>query len=153
VPQVEQAAKASGRTALVLRDLSLPAGERPAQVLILAQMGRLLEAYAISDVAIVGGTLRPFGGHNPLEPASQGAVTVVGPYTQNIKDDMDYLTSRSGALVVNESTLGPAIADILAQDEKRRSMGLAAVRAIEDKKGIAARCVDAMLRRNLLPRE
>jgi 3-deoxy-D-manno-octulosonic-acid transferase len=152
VPQVEQAARALGRTALVLRGLSLPAGERPAQVLILAQMGRLLEIYAISDVAIVGGTLRPFGGHNPLEPASQGAVTVVGPYTQNIKDDMDYLTSRSGALVVNESSLGAAITEILTHDEKRRNMGLAAARAVEAKKGIAARCVDAMLRRNLLPR-
>jgi hypothetical protein len=53
---------------------------------------------------------------------------------------------------VNESTLGAAITEILTDDEKRRNMGLAAVRAVEAKKGIAARCVDAMLRRNLLPR-
>jgi 3-deoxy-D-manno-octulosonic-acid transferase len=153
VPQVEQAVKALGRTVLVLPELSLPAGERPAQVMILAQMGHLLETYAISDVAVVGGTLRPFGGHNPLEPASQGAVTVVGPYTQNIRDDIDYLMSRSCALVVDESTIGAVIGGMLTQDEKRRSMGLAATRAIEDKKGIAARCVEAMLRRNLIPRE
>jgi 3-deoxy-D-manno-octulosonic-acid transferase len=113
-------------------------------------MGRLLETYAISDVAIVGGTLRPFGGHNPLEPASQGAVTVVGPYTQNIKDDMAYLTSKQAAVVVDETTLGPEVARVLAEDEIRRSMGEAAARAVRDRKGIAAGCVREMMERGLL---
>ncbi|HVP56566.1 MAG TPA: glycosyltransferase N-terminal domain-containing protein [bacterium] len=153
VPQIEQAAKSFGRKVTVVRGLDLPAGETPSEVIILAQMGHLLETYAISDVAIVGGTLRPFGGHNPLEPASQGVVTVVGPFTQNIRDDMSYLTSRSCALAVDEFTLGQAVADILADEEKRQAMGRAAARAVEDKKGIAQRCVDAMVRRGLLPRE
>lgn len=153
VPQIEQVCANLGYTFLTLSDLRLPVGdvhEEP-QVLILAQMGRLLETYAISDVAIIGGTLKPFGGHNPLEPASQGCVTVVGPYIQNIEDDVEYLTSRSCAFVVSEGDLGRTVADILSQDERRKSLGLAAARAVEEKKGIAEECVQAIIRRNLLP--
>ncbi|HEC82876.1 MAG TPA: hypothetical protein ENI46_00135, partial [Firmicutes bacterium] len=72
-------------------DISNPFGSGKAgslDFLLVAQMGRLLEMYAIADIAIVGGTFRPFGGHNPLEPVSQGAVTIVGPFTQNIDDDI-----------------------------------------------------------------
>ena len=152
VPQIEQAAEALGWPALVLSDLRLPEGRPPAGVMILAQMGRLLEIYAISDVAIVGGTLRPFGGHNPLEPASQGVATVVGPYTHNIKDDMAYLTARQAALVVDEAGLGPAVARLLERDDVRLAMGQAAARAVLDRKGIAAGCVGEMARRGLLPR-
>lgn len=153
VPEVEQACRTEGLSYATLSRLGTVRGEggRGVDVLILAQMGRLMEVYAISDIGIVGGTFRPFGGHNPLEPASQGCVTLVGPHIGNIKDDIDYLTSRSCAFVVSEAGLADKVVQLLTDGGMRSRVGRLAVQAVEEKKGIAARCVEAMLRRDLLP--
>jgi 3-deoxy-D-manno-octulosonic-acid transferase len=42
-------------------------------------MGELLVFYAAADVAFVGGSLVPVGGHNLLEPAALGIPVVTGP--------------------------------------------------------------------------
>ena len=54
-----------------------------AQVLLLDTMGELTAFYAASDVAFVGGSLVPVGGHNLLEPAALGVPVITGPHTQN----------------------------------------------------------------------
>lgn len=153
VPAIEQLCRNLGLTSATVTDMRAkppqPAGKP--DVIILAEMGRLIEVYAISNVAIVGGTFRPFGGHNPLEPASQGCATVVGPHIANIRDDIEYLTSRSAAFVVLEPQLGPRVKDLLSSDRSLDEIGRSAVRAVEEKKGIAAKCVSVMLRRGLLP--
>lgn len=41
--------------------------------------GELSTAYCFAEVVFVGGSLKPFGGQNFIEPAIQGAVTVTGP--------------------------------------------------------------------------
>jgi 3-deoxy-D-manno-octulosonic-acid transferase len=153
VAQIEEACHAAGFTFARITELSDSVGgpgARP-EVLILARMGLLMAAYGVSDVAVVGGTFKPFGGHNPLEPASQGCVTLVGPHIQNIRDDIEYLTQRRCAYAVDEVSLGNTLADLLAGEDTRKQMGEAAVRAVADKKGIAAGCVRIMLERNLLP--
>jgi 3-deoxy-D-manno-octulosonic-acid transferase len=150
VQEIEGVCRTEGLSCLTLTDLEGQAGAGGADVIVLAQMGRLMDVYAISDVGIVGGTFRPFGGHNPLEPASQGCITLVGPHIANIRDDIDYLTSRSCAFVVNEAGLGATVVGLLSDPGRRDEIRLRAVRAVEEKKGIAAKCVEAMVRRNLL---
>ncbi len=39
--------------------------------------------YAAADIAFVGGSLVPVGGHNLLEPAALGVPVITGPYTQS----------------------------------------------------------------------
>jgi 3-deoxy-D-manno-octulosonic-acid transferase len=153
VPQIEQACDSAGFTYARITELAGPSDRSGAlpEVLILARMGLLMAAYGISDVAVVGGTFKPFGGHNPLEPASQGCVTLVGPHIENIRDDIEYLAGRSCAFVVDEAGLGGRLAELLAGDGDRKRMGEAAIRAVADKKGIAAGCVRIMLERDLLP--
>jgi 3-deoxy-D-manno-octulosonic-acid transferase len=154
VPAIEHLCRMLGLSSATVTDMqprpAQPAG-RP-DVIILAAMGHLIEVYGISDIGIVGGTFRPFGGHNPLEPASQGCVTIVGPNIANIRDDMEYLTSRSAALVLLEHQLGQKVMELLLSDRSLEEIGRSAVRAIEANKGIAARCVSSMLKRGLLPR-
>jgi 3-deoxy-D-manno-octulosonic-acid transferase len=120
-------------------------------VLLVAQMGRLLEIYSISDVAVVGGTLMPWGGHNPLEPASQGIATVVGPHTENITDDVQYMRSRGCVFLAEEAGLGPVLCRVLSERRTRESAGRAAVEAVLDRRGIAARSVEMMAQAGLLP--
>ncbi|MFZ1947215.1 MAG: glycosyltransferase N-terminal domain-containing protein [bacterium] len=152
VPRIEELCRSRGFDCRLISDLAAPAGAavRGEEVLVLARMGLLLETYGISDIALVGGTFGPYGGHNPLEPASQGCVTVVGPHTQNIQDDMTYLIERSCAVVVGEGEAPARIAGLVAGGEELARMGRAAIAAVGEKKGVAARCVAAMDRRGVL---
>ena len=58
------------------------AGAVCAPVVLVDAMGVLAGLYARARVAFVGGSLRPFGGHNPVEPVLAGAPVLFGPYTE-----------------------------------------------------------------------
>jgi 3-deoxy-D-manno-octulosonic-acid transferase len=45
--------------------------------------GELKTAYAFASVVFVGGSLKPLGGQNVIEPSIHGAVTVIGPYYED----------------------------------------------------------------------
>ncbi len=57
----------------------------PKSVVLWDRFGELERAYSIGDAAFVGGSLRPCGGHNFLEPLSYGLIPCVGPFLQNFK--------------------------------------------------------------------
>ncbi len=56
------------------------------EVILLDTVGELLSAYAAADIAFVGGSLVPKGGHNILEPALYGVPTIVGPHMENFRE-------------------------------------------------------------------
>lgn len=55
-------------------------------VIILDTFGELAAVYAVGDVAFVGGSLIPKGGHNILQPIAQGKPVLFGPYTFKARD-------------------------------------------------------------------
>jgi len=57
----------------------VPAGS----VILWDVFGELSSAYAVAQAAFVGGTLRPLGGQNFLEPLGQGVVPCIGPYWEH----------------------------------------------------------------------
>lgn len=69
----------------VRRSLSEPP-TASTQVLLGDTMGELLFLYALADVAFVGGSLVPTGGHNLLEPAALGKPVLTGPHLFNFLD-------------------------------------------------------------------
>jgi len=64
-------------------------------VLIVDKLGVLRPLYKISDLAIVGGTFVPVGGHNLAEPALMGAPVIFGPFTFKV-EEMARLLEREG---------------------------------------------------------
>jgi 3-deoxy-D-manno-octulosonic-acid transferase len=64
-------------------------------VFILDSHGDLASLYAAADLALLGGTFAPHGGHNPNEAALHGVPVITGPYTNNIEADVALL-SRAG---------------------------------------------------------
>ena len=52
-------------------------------ILILDTLGELAQYYALSDIAFVGGSLVPWGGHNLLEPAYYQKPVFFGPHMEN----------------------------------------------------------------------
>ncbi|MEQ6917894.1 lipid IV(A) 3-deoxy-D-manno-octulosonic acid transferase [Halomonas aquatica] len=87
-------------------------------------MGELLELYGAADLAFVGGSLVPIGGHNLLEPASLGVPVLTGPELANFSDVAEVMR-EAGALT--EVADGKALTDTLVRlfDDEPSRHGLA----------------------------
>ncbi|UCC78908.1 MAG: hypothetical protein JSW64_11575 [Candidatus Zixiibacteriota bacterium] len=72
-------------------------------VLIVNTMGELPGFYSLADIAFVGGSLVPIGGHDPVEPASMGKAVVFGPYMDNAAEAASALLKSGGATEVKNS--------------------------------------------------
>jgi len=66
-------------------------------IFLLDTMGEMMRFYAACDIAFVGGSLVPLGGHNVLEPAALGVPVVVGPHMFNFLEITQQLAA-GGAL-------------------------------------------------------
>jgi 3-deoxy-D-manno-octulosonic-acid transferase len=87
---------------------------RRADVLLLDTLGELAGAYGAADVAFIGGTLLPVGGHNVLEAARAGTPVVVGPHHWNVEGIVSRLVAAgAGAVAAGPSELAPALARFL----------------------------------------
>lgn len=62
-----------------------PAASQATGCLIVDSHGLLSRLYGLADVAFVGGTLAPLGGHNILEPLRRGIPVVVGESFESIR--------------------------------------------------------------------
>lgn len=69
-------------------------------VLILDTLGELAKFYALSDVAFVGGSLIPWGGHNLLEPAYYAKPVFFGPHMDNFSHLAEIFVEAGAARVV-----------------------------------------------------
>lgn len=106
-------------------------------------MGEVPLFYSASDVAFVGGTLVPVGGHNLLEPAALGLPVVTGPHlfnTQEIADMFDRLGALT--LVNDEVQLASAVAGLLRNPDEARRLGNAGHAIVLDNRGALQRLLE-----------
>lgn len=108
-------------------------------VLLLDTIGELAALYAIADVAFVGGSLVPRGGHNIIEPAQHGVATVVGNHTENFRDIVSLFHSRDAVRIVGPAELPLVLLDLLANDAERRALGQRAAETMRSQIGATAR--------------
>jgi 3-deoxy-D-manno-octulosonic-acid transferase len=107
-----------------------------AEVMLLDSLGELLDFYAASDVAFVGGSLVPIGGHNLLEPAALGLPILTGPHNSNSADAARLLIGNGAVQVVqNPQELADKVVTLLAEPETRTRMGAAGRAFVEANKG------------------
>jgi 3-deoxy-D-manno-octulosonic-acid transferase len=125
-----------------------PAGN--AQVLLVDTVGELGALYGAADVAFVGGSLVPIGGHNLLEPAALGIPVLTGPHYSNGKDIARLLLDRGAALQVSDAReLAAAVKRLLADPTERRRVGAIGKEIVEANRGSVARLlalIEALLR-------
>jgi 3-deoxy-D-manno-octulosonic-acid transferase len=116
-----------------------------AQVLLVDSLGELASMYAAADVAFVGGSLAPIGGHNLLEPAALGLPVLSGPYQANNKEVAALLfSSGAAAQVKNPAELGAALLRLSGDEIARKRMGEAGVRIVAANRGSVAALVQIM---------
>jgi 3-deoxy-D-manno-octulosonic-acid transferase len=103
-------------------------------------MGELQLFYAASDVAFVGGSLVPAGGHNVLEPAGLGVPVLVGPHTFNISAVCKMLEEEGALRYVSDAEqLARAVCHWFSDSNGRDSAGAAGKRAVEKNRGASDR--------------
>lgn len=141
----EVAALAAGR-GLALKRRSLEefpdAGTR---VWLGDSMGEMASYYAAADLALIGGSLLPFGGQNLIEAAACGCPVVVGPHTFNFAQAADDAAACGAARrIAGVDELAGAVADILAHPELRANMQERALAFSRAHQGATARTMDLL---------
>ena len=113
-------------------------------VLLLDTIGELAALYALADIAFVGGSLVPRGGHNIIEPAQYGVATVVGNHTENFRDIVSLFHSRDAVRIVGPAELPLVLLELLANDEERKALGQRAAETMRSQIGATARTADKL---------
>ncbi|MDI6780964.1 MAG: 3-deoxy-D-manno-octulosonic acid transferase [bacterium] len=114
-------------------------------VIILDTIGELLLAYAVSSVAIVGGTFVPVGGHNIIEPVTLGKMVLFGPHVSNYHEASKLLIAADAAIQVSSaSELADNIIHLLENPDEMSQKGLAGKKFVEENQGASTRNVEAI---------
>lgn len=116
------------------------------RVLLGDSMGEMPAWYAAADLAFVGGSLRPFGGQNLIEPCAIGCPVLVGPHTWNFREAALRAVEAGAALrVADAADLGETVAGLLCEPQRREAMAAAGLRFALAHRGAAERTLQAML--------
>ncbi len=109
-------------------------------VLLVDTIGELLDLYALADVAFVGGSLVPTGGHNLLEPASVGVPSVFGPHMSNFREIAELvLHYGAGVQVTSSDKLEETLRTLVASPDLRRVLGQNGLKLMRDNGGATDR--------------
>jgi 3-deoxy-D-manno-octulosonic-acid transferase len=115
-----------------------------AQLLLGDSMGEMFAYFAASDIAFVGGSLVPVGGHNVLEPAALGLPVLFGPYMHNFVAARDLLLDARAAIEVSAASLADTLRLLLADATRRRAIGAAGRAVVEANRGALHRLLAAI---------
>src|SRR5690606_1244213 len=119
--------------------------DRQTSVLLVDTLGELLMFYAAGDVAFVGGSLVPIGGHNLLEPAALDKPIIVGPHNFNAEDvARSFLEAGAAIEVGNADTLASAVLGLLEDSDKGADMTRRARAILEENRGALDRLLELL---------
>jgi 3-deoxy-D-manno-octulosonic-acid transferase len=117
-----------------------PPGAPAPEVLLVDTIGELAALYGVADVAFVGGSLVPVGGHNLLEPAAHARAPLHGPHMHNFREITRALGEAGAALPVSDATgLAEAALSLLDDPARRAALGARALGVVEAGRGATAR--------------
>ena len=120
-------------------------------VFLLDSIGELAGLYQFADLAFVGGSLVPKGGHNVLEAAQFGIPIIVGPFTENFRDIMGVFQKANALRVVTPQSLTATVLALLQDEAERTRLGQRALAVMQQQQGATERTMTALLQ--LLPVE
>jgi 3-deoxy-D-manno-octulosonic-acid transferase len=123
-------------------------GEVPGPLHIADTLGELGLFYRLADVALVGGSLVPHGGQNPMEPARLGCPILLGPHTGNFQERVLDLREAGAVRVVepaDAAMLAAAVHDVLSNPYEAQRMAEAAREVAQEATGTADRLADEIV--------
>jgi 3-deoxy-D-manno-octulosonic-acid transferase len=110
------------------------------RVLLGDSMGELFTYYAACDVAIIGGSLLPFGGQNLIEACAMAKPVVLGPHTYNFAEAASHALAAGAAVQVKDrDELATTSLALLSDPFRRQAMGDAGLRFSQQHRGATNR--------------
>ncbi len=136
---------ARGRDLRIARRSTPDAMPADTDVLILDTLGELASLYREADYVFVGGSLANEGGHNIIEPASEGKPVLFGPHMQNFADiARSFLEAEAVLQVEDAAALEAALRDLIESPDRARILGERARRVVEEQRGASERTVNVL---------
>jgi 3-deoxy-D-manno-octulosonic-acid transferase len=113
-------------------------------VLLVDTIGELAALYSLADIAFVGGSLMPRGGHNIIEPAQHGVAIVVGKHTENFRDIVELFQGRDALRVVGPDELPLVFMELISNPTARAELGRRGAETLRSQTGATQRTADAL---------
>ena len=114
-----------------------------ADILLGDTMGELMSFFGACDIAFVGGSLVPSGGHNMIEPAAWGVPIITGPHLFNFSEASQLLIEGNAMQVCQSAEqMAEQVVELLQNQPRRAEMGSAAQRIADANRG----ALDKLLR-------
>ena len=118
-------------------------------VILLDSIGELAAIYGLADIAFVGGSLVPKGGHNIIEPARHGVAIVVGNHTENFRDIIWLFQTQDAVRIVGPAELPLVFMELISNETERKALGARAADVIRSQAGATEKTFAAL--EKLLP--
>jgi 3-deoxy-D-manno-octulosonic-acid transferase len=115
------------------------------KVVLLDTLGELAAMYRYANLAFVGGSLVPRGGHNILEPAFFGRPILIGPHTENFRDVVSCFEKRRAVVRCTTKNLGITFVLLLRDAPEREALGQRAQQVLVEERGATARTVERLI--------
>jgi 3-deoxy-D-manno-octulosonic-acid transferase len=114
------------------------------EIVLLDSIGELASVYSLASVAVVGGSLVPRGGHNPLEPAQFAVPVVMGEHFANFRGIVEAMRAREALKIVRPEELAGTVASLLGDPTSAEAMGERGRQVFEEQAGATGRTVIAL---------
>lgn len=115
------------------------------EVLLVDTLGELPMFYAGADLAFVGGSLVPIGGHNLLEPVVVGRPTLTGPCNAHSAGVYADLLREEGLVSVQDGrVLGETLVRLFRDDAERQRLVTAGRRVLAAHRGTVDRLLNTL---------
>lgn len=112
-------------------------------ILLLDSIGELFVFYRNADIAFVGGSLVPKGGHNPIEPSILGVPVVFGPHMEDFSEISQGLIEAGGGHRVDSTeSLYLTFEKLIVDENFRRHSGSVGFQYVKDQQGVINRHLD-----------
>jgi len=103
-------------------------------------LGELTQFFAACDVAYIGGSLVPIGGHNMIEASALGVAVVFGPHLFNFQEISTQLLEADAARIIHDSdALAGVVTELLVDANLRHQLGENGKHFIESNRGALRR--------------
>jgi 3-deoxy-D-manno-octulosonic-acid transferase len=110
-------------------------------------MGELKMLYAAADIALIGGSLVPVGGHNLLEAAVVGVPVLFGPYMANFKEISEKVLAHKAAVQCGNQAAIIAAIQLIYSDNDYRNVLIANGKAfVSQNRGALDKIYDVLVK-------
>jgi len=114
--------------------------DKQTQVYLGDTMGDLMLLYTVADIAFVGGSLIPSGGHNILEPAALAKPVITGPHDFNFAEIGKLFYLQNAIVKVTDAdSLANAVITFITNRDERLAMGERALQVMSANRGALAK--------------